>query len=198
MLDLLLFAFVVWLLLEYRLDEREGRLFLAAFVFGAGMAENWAMVGFLPIFVMALIWCAAWSFSTSIFWSRMLFCGLAGLSFYFLLPAVTVFSGKIPISFWQALQARPAAAQWLWLKAFFTSRRRAAQPGADVADYAAAGVCDGDPLEIHFRRQQPAGHRAGETIMFHVVHAVIFGVVPLGHVRPAVQPAQFCLRFARA
>ena len=48
MFDLLLFAFVIWSLLEYRLDEREGRLYLAAFVYGAGMAENWAMVGFLP------------------------------------------------------------------------------------------------------------------------------------------------------
>src|ERR1017187_8121910 len=34
MFELLLFAFVVWSLLEYRLDEREGRLFLAATVFG--------------------------------------------------------------------------------------------------------------------------------------------------------------------
>ena len=56
MFDLLLFAFVIWLLLEYRLDEREGRLFLAATVYGAGMADNWAMVGFLPVFVGAIIW----------------------------------------------------------------------------------------------------------------------------------------------
>ena len=48
MFDLLLFAFVIWSLLEYRLDEREGRLFLAAVVYGAGMANNWAMVGFFP------------------------------------------------------------------------------------------------------------------------------------------------------
>ena len=51
MFDLLLFAFVIWSLLEYRLDEREGRLYLAALVYGAGMAENWAMVGFFPVFV---------------------------------------------------------------------------------------------------------------------------------------------------
>ena len=39
MFDLLLFAFVIWSLLEYRLDEREGRLFLASVVYGASMAE---------------------------------------------------------------------------------------------------------------------------------------------------------------
>ena len=53
MFDLLLFAFVIWSLLEYRLDEREGRLFLAAFVYGAGMTDDWAMVGFLPVFLTA-------------------------------------------------------------------------------------------------------------------------------------------------
>ena len=54
MFDLLLFAFVIWSLLEYRLDEREWRLFLASFVYGAGMANNWAMVGFFPAFVAAI------------------------------------------------------------------------------------------------------------------------------------------------
>ena len=62
MLDLLLFAFVVWSLAEYRLDEREGRLFVAAAVFGAGMADNWAMVGFFPVFLTALIWMRGLSF----------------------------------------------------------------------------------------------------------------------------------------
>ena len=47
MFDLLLFAFVIWSLLEYRLDEREGRLFLAAVVYGAGMAQDdWALARF--------------------------------------------------------------------------------------------------------------------------------------------------------
>jgi hypothetical protein len=56
MFELLPFAFVIWSLLEYRLDEREWRLFLAAFVYGAGMADNWAMIGFFPVFIAAVIW----------------------------------------------------------------------------------------------------------------------------------------------
>ena len=51
MFNLLLFAFVIWSLLEYRLDEHEGRLFLAAFVYGAGMTNDWAMVCFFPSFL---------------------------------------------------------------------------------------------------------------------------------------------------
>ena len=56
MFDLLLFAFVIWSLLEYRLDEREGRLFLASVVYGASLANNWAMMGFFPAFVAAMVW----------------------------------------------------------------------------------------------------------------------------------------------
>ena len=41
MFDLLLFAFVIWSLLEYRLDEREGRLFLASLF----MARAWRIIG---------------------------------------------------------------------------------------------------------------------------------------------------------
>ena len=48
MFGLLLFAFVIWSLLEYRLDEHESRLFLAAFVYGAGMTSDWAMVCYFP------------------------------------------------------------------------------------------------------------------------------------------------------
>jgi len=39
LVNLLIFAFVVWSLLEYRLDEREGRLLLAALVYGVGMTQ---------------------------------------------------------------------------------------------------------------------------------------------------------------
>ena len=86
MFDLLLFAFVIWSLLEYRLDEREGRLYLAAFVYGAGMANNWAMVGFLPAFFVAVVWIRGLSFFNLLFLKRMFLCGLLGMTFYLLLP----------------------------------------------------------------------------------------------------------------
>ena len=53
--SLLMFAFVIWSVLEYRLDEREGRLFLAAFVYGAAMTSDWAAVAFFPALIATLI-----------------------------------------------------------------------------------------------------------------------------------------------
>src|ERR1700690_168726 len=82
MFNLLLFAFVIWSLLEYRLDERERRLFLAAFVYGAGMSNDWAMVCFLPVFLTALVWIRGLSFFHSRFFGRLALCGLAGTFFY--------------------------------------------------------------------------------------------------------------------
>ena len=104
MFDLLLFASVVWLLLEYRLDMREWRLFLASVVYGAGMADNWAMTGFLPVFIAAIIWIRGFSFFNLRFLKRMMLCGLAGMTLYLLLPLLAVISGKLPVTFWEALK----------------------------------------------------------------------------------------------
>jgi tetratricopeptide (TPR) repeat protein len=104
MFDLLLFAFVIWSLLEYRLDEREWRLFLASVVYGAGMANNWAMVGFFPAFVAAIVWIRGLSFFKLRFLQRMMLCGLLGMTLYLLLPLLVVISGKVPVTFWEALK----------------------------------------------------------------------------------------------
>ena len=69
MFDLLLFAFVVWSLLEYRLDERPWRLFPGWVVYGAGMAETWAMAGFFPLFIAALVWTRKLGFFNLSFWA---------------------------------------------------------------------------------------------------------------------------------
>jgi tetratricopeptide (TPR) repeat protein len=103
--DLLLFAFVIWSLLEFRLDEREGRLFLAAVVYGAGLANNWAMIGFFPAFLAAIVWVRGLGFFNLRFIRGMLLCGLLGMTFYLFLPLVTVIPGKVPLTFWEALKS---------------------------------------------------------------------------------------------
>jgi tetratricopeptide (TPR) repeat protein len=118
MFELLLFAFVIWLLLEYRIDGREWRLFLAAFVYGAAMTDNWAMTGFFLPFITAVIWIRGVSFFNFGFLSRMALCGLVGISFYLLLPLLAVISAKMPITFWQALKYNLAAPSDL-IKFFF-------------------------------------------------------------------------------
>ncbi len=119
MFHLLVFAFVIRLLLEYRLDEREGRLFLAAIVFGASLANNWAMAGFFPLFVVAIVWIRGLRFFNLLFLRRMFLCGVLGMSFYLLLPLLAVISGKVPLSFWDALKANLAPPYELVKYAFF-------------------------------------------------------------------------------
>ncbi|HTY86314.1 MAG TPA: tetratricopeptide repeat protein [Candidatus Acidoferrum sp.] len=118
MVDLMLFAFVIWSLLEYRLDEREGRLYLAALVFGASLANNWAMLGFFPAFIAALIWIRGLRFFHLRFLRRMLLGGLLGVAFYWLLPVLAVTSGKAPLTFWEAMKAN-LAPQFQLLKLLF-------------------------------------------------------------------------------
>jgi tetratricopeptide (TPR) repeat protein len=104
MFDLLLFAVVVWSLLEYRLGEREWRLYVATFVYAAGMADDWGMTGFFPLFLVAIVWLRGFDFFNWRFLGRMLLCGLAGLLFYLLLPLLAVASHKMPFTFWHYLK----------------------------------------------------------------------------------------------
>lgn len=103
MLNLLLFAYVVRCLLEFRIDGRESWLLRAALVYGLGMANNWGMIGFFPIFLGALVWFKGMGFLEGRFLGRMFVMGVAGLSLYLILPAIYAVSGEV--SFWQALRS---------------------------------------------------------------------------------------------
>ncbi len=113
MFDLLLFAYVLRNLLEYRRDENEGHLLRAAFVFGAAMTNNFAMIAFFPLFIIALVWMRWLGFFNLKFLGRMSLCGLAGLSFYLLLPIIGSLAKDQPLSFWQLLTANLQAQRWL-------------------------------------------------------------------------------------
>jgi tetratricopeptide (TPR) repeat protein len=171
MFDLLLFAFVIWSLLEYRLDEKEGRLFLAAVVYGAGMAENWAMIGFLPIFVGAVIWIRGLSFFNLRFIKWMMLGGLAGLLFYLLLPLVAMASHKGLVTFWQALEAN-LAAQWEVVKMFFIR--------PDIRKtlllLSPASLLPVLAMAIRWRSSFGDNSKMGlalASFMFHVIHAIL-------------------------
>jgi len=104
MFDLLLFAWVIRALLEYRVNGRESWLRRAALVYGVGMTNNFAMWGFFPVFIVALIWLRGLSFFNPRFLGRMALCGLIGLSLYLLLPLLASLSKIEPVNFWQALK----------------------------------------------------------------------------------------------
>jgi len=170
--ELLLFAFVIWQLLEYRLDEREGRLFLTAFVYGAAMVDNWAMIGFFPLFLAAIIWTRKLNFFNARFLQRMFFCGVAGLLFYFLLPLLAVISHKVPVNFWQALKFN-LSSQWEPVKSFFT----VPQVRQTIALLSLTSLLPVLLLSIRWKSSFGDNSKLGQMLtsfMFHLVHAVIF------------------------
>jgi tetratricopeptide (TPR) repeat protein len=174
MFDLLLFAFVIWQLLEYRLDEREGRLWLTAFVYGASMTNNWAMIGFFPVFVVAIIWTRKLNFFNVRFLERMFLCGLAGLLFYLLLPVLAAVSHKVPVTFWQALKFN-FSSQWLPVKSFFTVPEVRQMVGL----LSLTSLLPVLLLSIRWGSSFGDNSRLGlalTSFMFHLVHAVIFGI----------------------
>lgn len=119
MLDLLVFAYIIRCLLEYRIEGRDSWLLRAALVYGAGMANDWGMVGFFPAYIAALIWIKGLTFFNGRFLSRMFLVGVAGLSLYLLLPLVSAVSSSSPVTFWQALKYNLASQkQFLFLLPF--------------------------------------------------------------------------------
>lgn len=103
-LDLLLFAYVVRCLLEYRIGERGGWLYRAAFVFALGMTNNLAMVALAPCFLISLVWIKGLAIFRWDFLSRLALCALVGLLFYFFLPAYYSLLDTTQHTFWEMLK----------------------------------------------------------------------------------------------
>ncbi len=173
MVQLLMFATVVWLLAEFRIDEREGRLHLAALVFGAGMADNWAMVAYFPLFIVALIWLRGFEFFSVRFLARMVLLGLAGMSLYLLMPAITAFFGRLPVTFGEALKYE-FLAQWRVLKMISVSDVRHTLALMSLTTLVPVLV-----MGIRWSRTFGDSSELGRTLtswMFHLVHMVILFV----------------------
>ncbi|MFO1477938.1 MAG: tetratricopeptide repeat protein [Verrucomicrobiota bacterium] len=103
-LNLMLLAYAVRCLMEFRLDERESWLYRAAFVYAAGMTGDWMMVGLLPGFVGAVIWIHGMrAFHLRFIW-RFLVCGLIGLLFYLVLPLAAL-RANTGLGFFQSVLA---------------------------------------------------------------------------------------------
>ncbi len=188
MADLLLFAFVVWSLLEYRLDEAEWRLFVAAFVYGAGMAENWAMIGFFPVFIAAIVWIRGLGIFNLQFLGRMALSGLGGVLLYLLLPLLAVASHKVPVTFWQALKYN-LSAQFYMVKLFFV------QPPVRETVWLLSLPSLLPVLLMGIRWKSHFGDRTriGEVmanVMFHVVHGFFLVVCIWTAFDPPFSPRQ--------
>ena len=86
MLDLLLFAAAIWCLLEFRTGREEKWLVRFALACGLGFANNWAMVGFAPFLLGALIWVAGRDLFNLRLLGKIALWGGAGLLLYVFNP----------------------------------------------------------------------------------------------------------------
>ncbi len=168
MLDLLLFAYVIRCLLEFRLEERESWLLRASLVFGLGITNNWAMIGFLPAFLMAVVWIKGLSFFNLGFLGRMSLCGLAGLSLYLLLPLLHGGTDTSSLSFWPSLKANFTAQKGVLMTFYQVGRH-------EVALLALTSLLPVFIIGIRWSSYFGDTSRLGvalATFMFHVVHAL--------------------------
>ena len=194
MLDLLLMAYCIRCLLEHRVDQRDSWLDRAALCFGVALANNWAMVGFLPLFVAALLRTKRLRFFNLRFlrrlerlnWEniapvlrldlrfglRMGLLGLAGLSLLLVVPLAQLFSPDSPFSFWQALHAgrlhTEQSPPCLPHLPALPPRRGVAAGGG----FAAAGAAAQYPLGGFYRLRKPRAVRPGLFIL-HIAHGFL-------------------------
>jgi hypothetical protein len=95
MVNLLVFAFVIDCLLEFRVSQNDTWLTVSAFVFGLGASNNWALLGFFPIYLFSLVWIRGFAgFFNLRFLARMAFWGLAGGLLYLLIPILGAAGGS--------------------------------------------------------------------------------------------------------
>ena len=86
MINVMVFAFLILCLLEFRLTRKERWLGHFALVYGIGVANSWALIGFFPCFLIALIWFKGLAFFNWRFLLRTTAWGLLGLLLYGLTP----------------------------------------------------------------------------------------------------------------
>ena len=72
MLDLLLFACLVWCLMEYRASREDSWLLRLALAYGLALANNWAVAAYGPLFLAAVVWMKGLRFPDVPFLDRVL------------------------------------------------------------------------------------------------------------------------------
>ena len=181
MFDLLLFAYLVRCLLEYRIDRRDSWTTRFALIYGLAMADNWAMIGFFPAFFMALIWTKGLSFFNPRFLFRTFALGLAGFSLVLLLPLIRSLSEISYGSFWQLLHYSLAGEKNALLayprKMFLLFGLTSLLPVFVMAIRWPSYFGDSSPLGVTLA-----------TISFHTVHAVFLGACVWMALDPTISP----------
>lgn len=188
MLDLLVFAYVIRCLLEFRIDGHHPWIYRAAFLYALGMTNNWALVGLAPLFLIAILWVKGLGFFNLQFLLRLFLWGLLGLTLYLLMPFLQSQADIGQIPFWTSLkeQLRGQKATLGAIYGFFKDNYR-------VVVIAATSVV---PLffialkwKSSFGDNSPTGIFITKCV-FHIVHALFLGVCLLVLFSPPWSPRQ--------
>ena len=185
MFELLLFACVIRCLLEYRIDLRGSWLTKLAIVYGAGMANNWPMIAFLPVLVVALIWIKGRAFFDLKFILRMAAWGLLGFSLILLLPIIFAVSGDSPWGFWQVLKSELGTDK-MWLVAVFRHKALLALLLYSLLPLAMIGI----RWASSFGDSNPMGATLA-AFSFHLVHGAFFLIGLWVMLDPQFSPRRF-------
>jgi tetratricopeptide (TPR) repeat protein len=176
MFDLLMFAFVIWSLIEYRLDGRVWRLYTSSAVVGAGVIEGSAITAFFPLFIVAIVWVRGLAFFNVQFLIRMFFFGLAGFLLLLIYQMASVLCAAFPAPFWQAVKFSMAA-QIGVLRIYWGC---VTNPGQYLSDLMVPVFISLMPLLVMSVRWKFGDNsRIGSSLaslMFHTIHAIFLGV----------------------
>lgn len=183
MLDVMLLAYVIRCLLEYRIDERDSWLTRATFVYALGITNDWAMIGFLPLFVVAMVWIKGLSIFNPQLLTRLFLCALAGLSLYLVQPAYYSLAEIGNVPFWAALRSNLGTQKYL-----LTTFSR------DKQALLALGLTSMLPILLigirwpSFLGDTSAKGIALAKLMFHIVHGGLFVACIWVALDPPVSP----------
>jgi len=176
MLDLLLLAYVVRSLLEYRHTGRGKWLDRALLVGALAATNNYAALAYLPLVVIAVWSLKGIDFLESRYLLRVAALLAAGLSLYFLHPLLVAFTPDAPFGFWKAFKQNLGGQVRLLVslgQAFYYAHR-------DVA--VLLGLVSLLPIllmSIRWRSFAGGSLHLGAalvTLPFHIAHAAIFGI----------------------
>lgn len=187
-LDVLVVAYVVRCLLEFRIDGQQSWMSKSVFVYALGITNNWALIGLSPFFLTALVWFKGVSFFNAGFIVRTILWGFAGLLLYTLLPLTYAFSSQIHISFSDGMMftLRPQKQMIVAITGFLRDNYR----------YLVVGATSVFPLffiglrwKSSFGDTSPIGIFIAKAV-FHIVHAVFFAICLLVVLSPPFSPRQ--------
>ncbi|HNQ72692.1 MAG TPA: hypothetical protein PKN95_03685 [Verrucomicrobiota bacterium] len=105
MASVLCFALAFRAILEYRRAARERWLYAGAWFYALGMADNWMMIAYAPVYLAALIWARGFGrcLEARFFW-RLTGCALLGWSVYFLVPWMVAARAAAGADYWPTLR----------------------------------------------------------------------------------------------